>query len=67
VLNSKIHIKLYSISEGYYNYKKSVQEWNKNKDNPFTEPVIIYSNVVNGMGILGEASCYIDSTVFVGK
>jgi len=65
VLNGNIHIKLYTISEGYYNYIKSVQEWNKNKDNPFAEPVIIYSNVVNGMGILGGASCYVDSSVVI--
>ena len=67
ILNEKIHIKLYSISEGYYNYLKSVQEWEENKDNPFAEPVIIYSNVVNGMGILGGASCYIDSTLFISE
>jgi hypothetical protein len=61
----RIYIKLYSISEGYYNYIKSLQEWNKNKDNPFAEPVIIYSNIVNGIGILGGASCYIDSTLVI--
>lgn len=65
VINSRIHIKLYTINEEYYNYIKSVQEWEENKDNPFSEPVIIYSNVVNGMGILGGASCYTDSTVVI--
>ena len=61
----KIHIKLYSISEGYYYHIKSLQEWKKSKDNPFAEPVIIYSNVVNGMGLLGASSCYTDSTLVI--
>jgi len=61
----KIHIKLYSISEGYYYHIKSIQEWNKSHDNPFAEPVIIYSNIVNGMGLLGGASCYTDSTLVI--
>lgn len=35
--------------EAYYNYHRSVNDFEG--DNPFAEPVIIYSNIENGLGI----------------
>ena len=44
---------LSSISKEYYNYLSSVITQNNAGDNPFAEPVIIKSNVLNGTGVFG--------------
>ncbi len=44
-----------SISKAYYTYLKSMHVYSESggSDNPFSEPVVIYSNVKNGYGIMG--------------
>jgi hypothetical protein len=44
-----------SISKEYYTYLKSIDVYYETGegDNPFSEPVVIYSNVENGYGIMG--------------
>ncbi len=44
-----------NITEDYYTYLKSVNIYYETggADNPFVEPVVIFSNVENGYGILG--------------
>ncbi len=47
-----------SISKEYYTYLKSMDVYFETGggDNPFSEPVVIYSNVENGYGIIGGYS-----------
>lgn len=48
--------KVYSLSRESYLYLTSLQNYYNNKDNPFSEPVQVYSNVSSQMGILGAVS-----------
>mgnify|MGYP001617595227 FL=1 len=43
-------IVFYQITKDYYNYLVSYHN-NNNSDDPFSEPVIVYSNIKNGYGI----------------
>lgn len=45
------YIELYHVTEAYFRYLKSYEVYNNTKDNPFAEPVNVYSNVSNGYGI----------------
>jgi hypothetical protein len=53
-----------SLEENYYKYKKSLYLYYENGggDDPFTEPVLIYTNVEDGLGIFG--GCNNDTTSF---
>jgi hypothetical protein len=55
---------LKSLEEDYYQYEKSKHLYYENGDgdDPFTEPVLIYSNVENGLGVFGGFSS--DTTSF---
>jgi hypothetical protein len=44
------------ISKELFNYLKSRQESLDNSGNPFSEPVLVTSNVKNGYGVLGGKS-----------
>lgn len=46
-------VELQSISESYYHYLKSITA-NDGADMFFSEPVQVYSNIENGIGILGS-------------
>ncbi len=52
---------LHNISKGSYDYYKTYQIYRHNRDNPFAEPTIVYSNVRNGLGFVGCRSITIDS------
>lgn len=54
---------LYSISKDYYLYLSSLAQFNNSNGNPFSEPVQVYSNVTNGLGIFGGYSSAKDSVV----
>jgi len=45
-----IRVQLSHISKEFYDYQKSLTEHNRTDDNPFAEPVQVYSNVKNGFG-----------------
>ncbi len=51
----KFEFHLKSITKSYFTYLKSLGVYweTGGSDNPFSEPVVIYSNVDNGYGILG--------------
>lgn len=53
----KAHFVFYfqSVNNEYYNYLKSLSIYDESGggDDPFSEPVVIYSNIENGYGILG--------------
>jgi len=46
--SAKVYI--FHTDKSYYEYHKSI-ELNRGGDNPFSEPVIIYSNIKNGLGV----------------
>lgn len=51
----KIHAHVMSLSPELYFYSISRQQQSLAMDNPFAEPVPVYSNVVGGIGIFGSA------------
>lgn len=44
-------IELHTITADHYKYNKSIGAYRDAEDNPFAEPVLVYSNVKNGYGI----------------
>lgn len=47
----KAILEMNSLSKNYYNYRRSLETYRDNEDNPFSEPVLVYTNVNNGYGI----------------
>ncbi len=50
------NLTIYKLSDDAYKYMKSVRQQQITGDNPFSEPVFIYSNVKNGLGIFAGYS-----------
>jgi len=44
-------IKLMSIPEGFYNFEKVLHTYEKNLGDPFSEPVYLNGNIINGNGV----------------
>lgn len=61
IQNTPLKIVLYTIDFPYFEYTKDLNKAFQTQDNPFSEPVIIYSNIENGVGIFGGYT--IDSVV----
>lgn len=53
---------LYNISKEVYNYIISTNKAMNSEDSPFSEPVKVYTNITNGLGIFGGMS---SSSVFI--
>lgn len=53
---NKFEIILYALSEEYYQYLVTNKAYQNANDNPFAEPVQVYSNITNGLGIFGSQS-----------
>ncbi len=51
-----VTINLYSLSEDYYNYYKSIREYHLANEDPFSKPVTIFSNVSTKLGVFGAYS-----------
>ncbi len=49
-------VKLFSLTEATYKYKKSITAYRAADGNPFAEPVQVFTNVENGFGIFGGQS-----------
>ncbi|MEO1263089.1 MAG: DUF4249 domain-containing protein [Bacteroidota bacterium] len=47
----KIYVRLFSVSRDQYFYERSIYLAQEADDNPFAEPVIIYSNTEGGQGV----------------
>lgn len=63
-----IDVEILSISKEMYLYLKSINSYNNNSDlEIMTEPVIIYNNIENGMGIFGSYSSSEDSIIVSGE
>ena len=61
----KIIGELRSVSENYYQYHTSLARQEESKDRPFAEPVSVFSNIENGLGIFAGYSVYRDSVTVV--
>jgi len=56
----KIHVVLNNLSKEHFLYLQSLQKYNFSND-PFSQPVRVYSNILNGFGIFGAFTSYRDS------
>lgn len=54
--SKKMYIEVSLLTETSYKYLKSVSKADDSEDSPFSEKVIIHSNVQNGLGIVGGLS-----------
>jgi hypothetical protein len=52
----RFEFNLNHLSESLYQYRTTSQIQENNGDNPFSEPVIVYSNITNGFGIFAGFS-----------
>ncbi len=57
----EMFVVLLTTSESYYNFRKSVVQQKLSEDNPFAEPVPIYTNIENGLGVFAGYSSSIYS------
>ena len=62
---SPLYIHLYTLSEDLYNFIISYNKYQETLGNPFAEPVNIFSNVKNGLGLLGGLNVTTDSVEIV--
>jgi hypothetical protein len=42
---------LLHTDQNYFRYHRSLRQANRSQDNPFAEPVLVYSNVTGGLGV----------------
>jgi hypothetical protein len=51
-----VYLEISNLSQEYYNYKMTLKKQAEAGGGFFSEPVLVYSNVINGLGILGGSS-----------
>lgn len=49
-------VELFSISESLYKYISTANNYFDSRENPFTEPVQVYTNINGGLGVFGTKS-----------
>jgi len=54
----KVVGELRTVSKDYYLYHTSLSRQIANKDRPFVEPISVYSNIENGLGIFSGYTVY---------
>jgi len=54
----ELYVELRRCSPAYYQYITTLSDYQESKGNPFSNPVQIYDNIVNGNGIWGTYSFY---------
>jgi hypothetical protein len=52
----EVYLEMYNLSEDYYKYQKTFNEQAALGADFFAEPVLVYSNIKNGVGIMAGAS-----------
>ena len=57
------YVNFYSISEDYYKFIDTYDKYEAAIDNPFAEPVNIYTNINGGVGILASQNGVVDSVI----
>jgi hypothetical protein len=60
----KLIFQFYYLDESMYQYLTTRNSHMDAQGNPLMEPVVVYSNVSSGMGILGSASLVTDTIVY---
>lgn len=55
-VNAIMELQINKVSPAYYNYKETMALQTSINDNPFAEPVSVYSNIRNGYGIFAGYS-----------
>lgn len=63
----KVVGELRTVSKAYYLYHTSLSRQIANKDRPFVEPITVYSNIENGLGIFSGYSVHRDSVSIIAK
>lgn len=63
-LSQTVCFRLYSITEDFFRYIHDLNIYSKNFGSPFFEPVMMYSNILNGYGMIAGAAISSDSIVF---
>ncbi len=61
-----LYYHLNSISYEYYLYTLSLAKYQRTNGDPFAEPVRVYSNITNGLGIFAGYSSYVYPIDFIG-
>jgi hypothetical protein len=56
-----LHFKFYSISKEYYLYVKTLNDFYATRTSAFSEPVMVYNNIENGLGIFAGSTYTEDS------
>jgi hypothetical protein len=56
--NSQYVVRLSSLSHDYFRYLRTVDSYLSADGDPFAEPVLVFSNVTNGLGIIGGISLF---------
>lgn len=51
-------IRVLNMDYNYYMYSESLDNYNHNPSNPFSEPSFVYTNIDNGLGVVGGYSLY---------
>jgi len=59
-----VYFKLYSITEDYFKYIRTLRLFLKNYGDPLAEPTEVYSNITGGYGIFAGAAVSTDSIVY---
>ena len=59
-----IYFHLYSISENYFKYIRTLNLYSAKHGKPLSEPVQVFSNITGGYGIFAGAAASCDSLVF---
>jgi hypothetical protein len=57
----KIYYSVYSVSQDLFKYFLTKEKSEASQDNPFVEPVNIYSNLDNALGIISAMNVFTDS------
>lgn len=59
----KYYIELTSLTKEAFLYRRTINEYSLSRNDPFAEPVMIYSNIENGYGIFAGYSRCVDTLV----
>lgn len=63
---NNISFELHALSPETFKYYKSVNQHYDTSGDPFAEPVIVFTNIENGIGIFGGSTIYKDSIFIDG-
>lgn len=61
-----VYFMLFSVTKDYSMYFRTLSTYQQNSGGPFSEPVMVYNNIKNGLGIFAGYSLYVD-TLYIGR